>query len=63
MPETCENWLDLAFIMPTTPVKLPGTALLSGFLLGSFEINWVRQYLINVVLYEMNDLQKNPKWP
>ena len=41
------------------PWSLPGTALFNGFQSsrGSFELHWVRQYLANVVLFGIKDLQ------
>ena len=41
------------------PWNLSGTASLSGFQSSqrSFEIHWVRQYLVNVVSFRIKDLQ------
>ena len=62
MPETCENWLnfvhscvyhnrqtrDIYQVLPYSVVfKAP----------RSFEIHWVRQYLVNAVLFGIQDLQ------
>ena len=41
---------QLRFLCPPEPLNFSGTALLGGF--QSFEIHWVRQYLVNVVYLE-----------
>ena len=58
---SCHNWLDLVnsyvYYDCKTCENLPGTALLSEFQsCQGFEIHWVRQYLVNVVLFGIKDL-------
>ena len=54
--ETCENWPGLVnnFTMSATPVKFPGTALLSGFQssLGALKST---KYLVNNSLFRIKD--------
>ena len=59
MPKTCENWLSFVFyccIYYACQIQeiyqvLP--ALLGGIQSSwSFQIHWVRQYLVNIVLFE-----------
>ena len=61
MPATCENWLDLVYICvylvrQTHEIYqvLPYSVYFK--LLKSFEIHWVSQYLVNVVLFGIKDL-------
>ena len=61
MPQTCENWLDLAnscvyCACQTCEIYhvLPNSVDFKAD--GSFEIQWVRQYLVNVVIYGIKDL-------
>ena len=63
MPETSENWLVLytvAFTLPARPMKFIRYCLtlwISKLPAGSFEIHWVKQYFVNVVLFWIKDLQ------
>ena len=47
--------------MPTRPMKFTRYCLIQWIskLVGSFEIHWVRQCLVNVVLFGTNDLLKS----
>ena len=51
-----QTYKQLCLLCPSDPWNLPDTALLRRFP-GSFEIHWVRQYLVNVVLFFIKDLQ------
>ena len=46
--------------MPTRPMKFTRYCLTQWFskLQESFEIHWVRQYLVDIVLFQIKDLQK-----
>ena len=61
MPETCENWFGLVnscIYYARQTRDLHQVLLYSADFkaAGCFEINCVRQYLINVVSYEMKNL-------
>ena len=48
LAQSCKQ---LCLLCPPDPWNFPGTALLMDFKApGSFEIHWVRQYLVNVVI-------------
>ena len=60
-PETCENWLghvNNSLTMPTRPMKFTRYCLTQWIskLPGSFGIPRVRRYLVNVVLFELNEM-------
>ena len=65
MPEICENWLVLVnrcvYYAHQThgiyQVLHHSAAQWISKLPGSFEIYWVRQYLVNVVLFAIKDLE------
>ena len=61
MPETCENWLCFVnscvyYAHQTLEFSRYCLTQQISKLLGSFEIHWVRQYLVNVVLFGTKDL-------
>ena len=64
MHQTCENWHGLVnscvyyACQAATSIKFTRCCLTQWIskLLGSFEIHWVRQYFINVVLFGIRDL-------
>ena len=60
MPKTCENWLGLvnsciyyAHQTPEIYQVLPYSVDFKAP--QSFEISWIRQYLVSVVLFEIKD--------
>ena len=61
MPKTCENWLShiniVIYYAHQTPeiYQVLPTQWFSK-LLRSFEIHWVRQYLVNIVLFRIKDM-------
>ena len=62
MPEICENWLGLVNICvycarPTRKIYQALHYVVDLKAPVSFEIHWVKQYLVNVVLFGIKDLQ------
>ena len=53
--KTCENWLGL--VNSCVYYAYQACGIHQVLLPGSFEIYWVRQYLVNVVLFWIKDLQ------
>ena len=63
MPEICENWFGLVnscvyFAHQTREIYqvLPYLVDTKAPIIGSFEIHWVGQHLVNVVLFWIKDL-------
>ena len=61
MPETCENWLSFVksciyYAHYTHKITKYCLTQWISKLPGSFEIHWVRQYMVNVVLFQIQDL-------
>ena len=59
MPETCENWLGLlnSCVYCAHPTCEIYQVLHYSVDLGSFEIHWVKQDLVNAVLFGIQDLE------
>ena len=62
MPEICENWLGLVnicvyYARPTREIYQALYYVVNLKAPVSFEIHWVKQYLVNVVLFGIKDLQ------
>ena len=61
MPETCENWFgllynDIYYTHQTREIYQVLPYLVDFKAPGSFEIHWVRQHLVNVVLFGLKGL-------
>ena len=57
MPETCENCLGLVNRCVKYAHQTRKICQVLPYSMGSFEIHWVRQHLVNVVLYRIKNLQ------
>ena len=65
MLDTCEKWLGLVnsyvYSLHQTRAIYQVPYSVDSKLPGSFEIHWVRQYLLKVVLFEIKDLQTSAR--
>ena len=61
VPETCENWLDPVnscsyYACQTCAINQVLPYSVDFKAPGSFEIHWIRQYLVDIVLFGIMDL-------
>ena len=59
MPDTCENWLGRVNSPIYYARQIREIYLVLPYSLDSkapFEIHWVKQYLVNTVLFRMKDM-------
>ena len=62
MPETSKNWLGFVNLSVYYARQTRGTYQVLSYSVdfkSPFEIHWVRQYLVNVVLFRLKDLYKS----